>query len=117
MIGCNGADRDLTALLNEMVADELPGVFALVEVHDDGTDAWVIAWGIAFTDHVDVVALDGTLRARFRSARRARDVLSFGRHVRLVWAAPAGDHRASCPGDAWPPPATPTVADRRDGAL
>ena len=82
----------------ELVADEAPRVFALVQEYGERVDGRVIAWGMAFDDHAEVVGVHRRLRGSFTSAERARRAFSRRAKIRLVWVdaetAPRGgdDH-------------------------
>jgi hypothetical protein len=77
---------DLDAFVAEMVADDAPRLFAVVQVHDN-TDADIAAWGLAFPHHAEVVSTSGGTRMRLRSPERAARLLSRPPSVdaRLVW--------------------------------
>ncbi|MDQ3764836.1 MAG: hypothetical protein M3460_25945 [Actinomycetota bacterium] len=73
--------------INKMVAAEAPEVLALVEEIGDRVDAITIAYCLAFPDHVEVISAGpDRIRGSFRSAERARTLLSAGdkAKVRLV---------------------------------
>lgn len=83
------ATRDQSLFISKihtMVADASPHTFALVEEIDNGTDAVIVAWGMAFPDHVEVVS-DGRygVRGVFSSAQRAQQLFSVCNPIRLVW--------------------------------
>ena len=69
----------------ELVADEAPRLFALVQEYGERVDGRVIAWGMAFDDHVEIVSLGHGLRGSFPSAERARRAFSRRAKIRLVW--------------------------------
>ena len=68
----------------ELVADEAPRVFALVQEYGERIDGRVIAWGMAFDDHAEVVGVHRRLRGSFPSAGRARRAFSRRAKIRLV---------------------------------
>ncbi len=80
-----GTEQEFAQLVGELVTNEAPRLFALVEEHGERADGWLLAWGMAFDDHVEVVGIDGGLRGTFPSAERARWVFSRRVKVRLVW--------------------------------
>lgn len=82
-----GTEEEFAAVVGEMVAGELPRVFALVEEYGERADGWIIAWGIAFADHAELVTVDCGARGGFRSAESARSAFARRRTVRLVWPA------------------------------
>ena len=69
----------------ELVADEAPRVFALVEEYGERVDGRVIAWGMTFDDHAEVVSVGHGLHGTFPSAERARRAFSRRAKIRLVW--------------------------------
>lgn len=73
------------ALLAEMVSDEAPRVFALVEEAGVRADGRIVAWGMAFQDHVEAVSVNGHTRCSFSTMERVRRLFGAGRTVRLVW--------------------------------
>jgi hypothetical protein len=81
-----GTEEDFAQLVAELVTNEAPRLFALVEEHGERADGWVIAWGMAFDDHAAVVGIACGLRGSFSSAQRARWAFSRRAKVRLVWA-------------------------------
>jgi hypothetical protein len=98
-----GNEKTFTRLVRQMVEHEAPRRFALVEEIGERKDAEIIAWGIAFDDHAEVVsaAHDG-VRAIFSSAERAQQRLSNHEKikVRLVWI---DDQRLDQPPSRIPP--------------
>lgn len=67
------------------VADTAPCLFALVEECGERADGWIVAWGMQFEDHAEVVAADRGLRLSVLSAERARDLFGRVGTIRLVW--------------------------------
>ncbi|AUS79549.1 hypothetical protein C1701_15715 [Actinoalloteichus sp. AHMU CJ021] len=84
-------EREFAALLEGMVAEFAPRVFAVVQEYGDRVDGRIAAWGIAFADHVEVVDVDGCSRMHLRSPESALRGFSWGRHItaRLVWVTRA----------------------------
>lgn len=80
-----GSEEEFAQLVAELVTGEAPRLFALVEEQGKRFDGWILAWGMAFDDHAEVVGIDGGLRGSFPSAERARWVLSRRANIRLVW--------------------------------
>lgn len=74
--------------MDELVAGELPRLFALVEEYGERADGWILAWDIAFEDHAELITVDCGGSGRFQSAESARRVFSRRRKVRLVWGTP-----------------------------
>jgi len=83
-----GDEKTFARLVSHLVEVEAPRRFALVEEIGERKDAMIIAWGIAFDDHAEIVsaAHDG-VRAIFSSAENARQWLSSHEKIkiRLVW--------------------------------
>jgi hypothetical protein len=76
------------AILESMVADEAPRLFAVVQEYGKRVDARIAAWGIAFDDHAEVVARG--VQGRLRAPEDALRFFNRGSHVRarLVWFNP-----------------------------
>src|SRR5262245_47541881 len=77
-----------------MVTDEAPRLFALVREIHDRVDATIVAWGMAFPDHVEVISEGrGGVRGVFSTAERAQRLFST-RHnrIRLVWVSTPQTH-------------------------
>lgn len=85
---CGEAEFD--ELVDELVADEAPRLFAVVQVYGDQADGRIAAWGMAFEDHADVVGVDGGARMSLRSPERAVRRFARRQHItaRLVWVNP-----------------------------
>jgi hypothetical protein len=83
-----GTEEEFAALIDELVAEDAPRVFALVEECGERADGWIIAWGMASEDYAELVSVDRGLRGSFPSAERARRAFARRRKVRLVWATP-----------------------------
>ncbi len=84
-----GGEEEFAALLEGMVADNAPRVFAVVQEYGERVDARIAGWGMAFDDHVDVV--DGNV-AHLGSPSPEAVVRRFGIGTRitprLVWVNP-----------------------------
>lgn len=83
-------EEEFAALVDNMVADIAPRLFAVVQEYGDRVDATCAAWGMAFDDHAEVVGVEG-VRASLRSAENALRYFRCGSHItpRLVWVNPA----------------------------
>lgn len=81
-------EPEFTALIEGMVADEAPRVFAVVQEYGCRVDARIAAWGMAFTDHAEVVSEDRQQRLSLPGAHSACRPNHFGSHIRasIVWA-------------------------------
>lgn len=95
-------EQEFAALLEEMVADEAPRLFAVVQEYGDRVDGRIVAWGMAFTDHAEVVSLGRQRRMSLPAPENALRLFKFGSHIRarLVWfnpdaATPADDDVAA----------------------
>lgn len=81
-------EGEFDELVDEMVADEAPRMFAVVQTYDERVDGWVAGWGLAFEDRVEVISVEGRLRVDARSPERAARWFAGGPYVsaRVVWA-------------------------------
>jgi hypothetical protein len=61
----------------DLVADETPAMFAVVEDRDDRSDGRIAAWVLEFPGWAEAIGTDDGLRIRARSADRVR--ARFGR--------------------------------------
>ncbi|MGH3831496.1 MAG: hypothetical protein ACRDRS_13805 [Pseudonocardiaceae bacterium] len=82
------SEEEFAAEVRELVDEDAPRVFALVEEHGERDGACVYAWGIAFDGHVEVITADGSLRRTFDSVEHAQRKCTQFRKIRLVWATP-----------------------------
>ncbi len=85
-----GSEKEFAAIVDCMVADEAPRVFAVVQEYGDRVDGRIAAWGIAFPDHAEVVGVDGTLRIGLQAPHDSLRCFAWGSHItpRLVWVNP-----------------------------
>jgi hypothetical protein len=84
-----GDAETFTALVDCMVADQAPRLFAVVQEYGERVDCGIVAWGMAFDDHADVVGIGGVqLSTRSPESALARFVR--GTHItpHLVWVNP-----------------------------
>lgn len=82
-------EPEFAQLIQEMVADEAPRLFAIVQEYGERVDAEVVGWGLSFVDRA--VAFDTAGRTMvLRSAENATRLFRGGPYVRprLCWAAP-----------------------------
>jgi hypothetical protein len=89
------SEEEFAQEIREIVAEEAPRVFALVEEHGERVDGWIVGWGLAFDDRVEVLGANGRLRMTLNSVERAYRVFSRRRKIRLVWTQPAVSGYAS----------------------
>lgn len=87
------SEEEFAQEVRELVADEAPRVFALVEEYGERVDGWIVAWGMAFDDRVEVISANGGLRMTFNSGERAQRAFSRRRKIRLVWTSPTATRR------------------------
>lgn len=85
-----GDEQRFREVVAEMVADEAPRMFAVVQEYGERVDAHIAAWGIALTDRAEAVSVDGGLRMSLQTPEDALQGFSWGRHLqaRLVWVSP-----------------------------
>jgi hypothetical protein len=82
------AEPEFAALVEELVADCAPRLFALVEETGERADGRIFAWGMALEDHVEVIGMDRSIRGSFESADSAHRLFSHCGKMRLVWYNP-----------------------------
>ncbi|MFE0023165.1 hypothetical protein [Amycolatopsis sp. NPDC059021] len=75
----------------EMVAEDAPRLFAVVQVYGDRVDARVGAWGMAFENRAEVVTPDGRRRLVLGAPERALRWFARPANVtaHLKWVDPA----------------------------
>jgi hypothetical protein len=81
-------EEEFVELMMEMVAEEAPRLFALVQELGERADGRIAAWGLAFEDGpAEVVGVVPGTRMTLRSPESAVRRFSAGEHVRarLVW--------------------------------
>jgi hypothetical protein len=78
------------AEFNQMVADEAPRLFAVVQEYGERVDGRIAAWGMAFEDHTEVVSVDNGTSITLRSPERAARGFSRRPNItaRVVWVNP-----------------------------
>lgn len=83
-------EPEFAAILEEMVADEAPRLFAVVQEYGDRVDGRIAAWGMAFADHAEIVSVKRGLRMSLQAPENALRMFKFGSHIRarLVWFNP-----------------------------
>ncbi|WP_406382750.1 hypothetical protein [Streptomyces sp. NBC_01618] len=79
--------REFELLVQDLVRETAPRVFAVVHELGDCEDGVVAAWGLAFEDRAEVVLPEGISRL---SARTPESALRFfnganGSRARLIW--------------------------------
>ncbi len=85
-----GSEERFTAILDSIVADGAPRVFAVVQEYGDRVDGWIVAWGMAFDDHAEVVVVDSGWRMSLQAPDNALYHFAGDEHCtpRLVWVNP-----------------------------
>ena len=83
-------EAEFNELVDELVADEAPRLFAVMQVYGERVDGRIAAWGMAFEDHADVVGVDGGAWMGLPTPERAVRMFARRRHItaRLVWVNP-----------------------------
>ncbi|MGH3719973.1 MAG: hypothetical protein ACRDRI_14265 [Pseudonocardiaceae bacterium] len=87
------SEEEFAEEVRELVAEDAPQLFALVEEHGERDNAWVYAWGIAFDHHVEIITTRSGLRRTFGSVEHAHRRCSQRRKLRLVWPNPLPPRR------------------------
>ena len=79
-------EEEFAELIAEMVHDEAPRLFAVVQEIGEREDGRIAAWGMAFEDHAALLR-DHSTWLSVSSPDRARQILSRAPDVsaRLVW--------------------------------
>lgn len=83
------SEAEFAEEVRELVAADAPQVFALVEEKGERADGRIVAWGIAFDDHVNVLSVNGGRHASLPSVEHVHRAFSRHRKIRLVWTSPA----------------------------
>jgi hypothetical protein len=83
-------EAEFEELLAAMVADEAPRLFAVIQEYGEQIDARISAWGMAFENGAEVVAVDQGLRMNLRAPENALRLFNVGDDIRarLVWVNP-----------------------------
>ncbi|MGH3869095.1 MAG: hypothetical protein ACRDQ4_23875 [Pseudonocardiaceae bacterium] len=81
---------EFNQMVDELVADEAPRLFAVVQVYRERVDGRIAAWGMAFDEHADIVSVDNGSSVRLSSPERAAH--GFNRYpdiiARVMWVNP-----------------------------
>jgi len=85
-----GSEEQFAMMLEGMVAEDAPRLFAVVQEYGERVDGRIAAWGMAFDDHADIVSSECGLWRRLTAAEDALRGFNLGSHVhaRLVWFSP-----------------------------
>jgi hypothetical protein len=87
-------ETEFTAMLEDVALTSAPRVFAVVQEFGERVDGWVAAWGFAFEDRAEVVAVDDRSRMTLQEPERAVHLFSSKRRhlrARLVWLPGIGE--------------------------
>jgi hypothetical protein len=86
-----GDEREFAAMMDDLIAGEMPRLFAIVQEYGERVDGWIAAWGMAFADHAEMIFDNGARWMTLRTPDKALRVLKSDPHVRtrLVWLSPA----------------------------
>ena len=84
-------ENQFASILEQLVADDAPRLFAVIQEYGTRLDAWIAAWGMAFDDHAEVISVEGSTRMSLQTPATA--LLGFHEadehiHARLVWFNP-----------------------------
>lgn len=82
-----GDEEEFGRLLSEMVTDQAPRMFAVVQEYGERIDGRIAAWGMAFDEHASVVDVRGNIFISTESAEASLRRFELGREVtpRVVW--------------------------------
>jgi hypothetical protein len=85
-------EAEFTEMVAEMVADEAPRLFAVVQEYGEHVDGRIAAWGMAFEEHAEVVSVDNGTSITLRSSERAARGFNHRPNItaRVVWVNPDG---------------------------
>ena len=80
-------EAEFTELVAELVAEEAPRLFAVVQEYGERVDGRIAAWGMAFEDYTEVVGVDRRVHVSLCSPERAVRTFSRRPHItaRVVW--------------------------------
>jgi len=85
-------EEEFAAILENIVADEAPRLFAVVQEYGERVNGRIAAWGMAFEDHADVIGVDRPRRICPNLPTPENALRHFAQgpdiHARLVWFNP-----------------------------
>jgi hypothetical protein len=81
-------EQEFADIVESMVADDAPRLFAVVQEYGERVDAVIAAWGMAFPDHAEIVSY--RMRMSVRAPENALRMFTVDGHIRahLVWFNP-----------------------------
>lgn len=105
-------EHEFAAITEQMVADEAPRLFAVVQEYGERVDAVIAAWGVAFPDHAEIVTHQ--LRMSVRAPESALRMFTVGNHIRarLVWFNPDAATPTEFGGESHDPSGSPEAQNR-----
>lgn len=85
-----GSREEFTAIVDSIVADNAPQVFAIVHEYGDRVDSWIVGWGMALDDRAEVVDVDGGTSMTLLAPHNALRYFAYEKYCtpRLVWVNP-----------------------------
>ncbi|MER5389751.1 hypothetical protein [Saccharopolyspora sp. NPDC002686] len=93
-----GDEARFGAILEGIVADEAPRLFAVVQEYGDRGDGRIAAWLLAFADHAEVIAVGGGLRMSLSAPESALRGFNIGSRIRArVWSGSTLTQRRTAP--------------------
>jgi hypothetical protein len=83
-------EAEFAELVDEMVADEAPRLFAVVQEYGERVDGRIAAWGMAFDDHAEIINVDDGTSVSLSSPERAAHGFNHRPNItaRVVWVNP-----------------------------
>jgi len=80
-------DDEFDEMVDEMVTDYAPNLFAVVQVRGSRVDGHIAAWGMAFEHHAEVISTSGDFHMSLQCPERALHAYTKGEEItaRLVW--------------------------------
>jgi hypothetical protein len=83
-------EAEFAEILDTMVADSAPRLFAIVQEYGDRVDAKCAAWGMAWDDRIAVIGDGNTVHLGAPAPEAVLRRFRFGTHItpRLVWVNP-----------------------------
>ncbi|MGQ0772896.1 MAG: hypothetical protein ACT4NY_00490 [Pseudonocardiales bacterium] len=119
-------EEEFAALVENIVADEAPRLFAVVQEYGERVNFRIAEWGMAFDDHAEVIRVDRRLRLNLRAPENALRFFTEGGDLRprLVWfnpdaisprrttRLPEPSAPGQCDGVPWLPAAVPVAPAR-----
>jgi hypothetical protein len=80
-------EEEFADLLESLVADEAPRLFAVVQEYGEQVDGRIAAWGMAFPDRAEIVSVERGTWTSLAAPESALRMFKLGSdiQVRLVW--------------------------------